>query len=429
MLRLNSAEPGFSDDLNALVRQEQARDENVAKAAASILAEVKAEGDAAVMRYSKQFDGLEANGIEALKVDESQIKAAYNHCPKKVVDAIQLSAKRIQNYHAKQLPENQRYEDEVGVTLGWQWTAVDRAGLYVPGGKASYPSSVLMNAIPALVAGVSSLAMMVPAPNGELNPAVLVAANEIGISEIYTIGGVQAIGALAYGTDSIAPVDVIAGPGNAYVAEAKRQLYGMVGIDMVAGPSEILVIADNQNSPEWIAADLLSQAEHDADARSILLTDDDAFADAVIAAVQQTLETLPREKIAETSWQDNGLVITVRDWQEACAISNALAPEHLEVAVKDPDALLPQLKHAGAIFLGRYTPEAIGDYVAGPSHVLPTSGNARFASGISVFTFLKRSSLIGCSPESFANLADATADFADAEGLDAHALSVRIRGQ
>ncbi len=387
---------------------------------------MRAEGEKALLAYTKQFDRFEATA-ENIKVTPQEIANALSLCSPELITSLKVAAKRIRDYSQRQMPADLNYTDEQGVRLGHRWTPIESVGIYVPGGLAAYPSSVLMNAVPAKVAGVARLVMVVPAPDGKLNPSLLAAAHVAGIEEIYKIGGAQAIAALAYGTESIAPVDKIVGPGNAYVSEAKRQVFGKVGIDMIAGPSEILVIADNNNNPAWIAADLLSQAEHDVMAQSVLITDDAKFAHAVEAQVKQILNTLPRREIAEASWEKYGAVILVRDWQQACDIANVLAPEHVELAVENPEALLPNIRHAGAIFLGRHTPEAIGDYVAGPSHVLPTSRTARFSSGLSVFDFLKRTSLIGCSPESLAKISDYAEVLAVTEGLDAHALSVTLR--
>jgi histidinol dehydrogenase len=343
------------------------------------------------------------------------------------MDALKLAAERIEGYHARQMPEDSLYTDEIGVELGHHWTPVDAVGLYVPGGTASYPSSVLMNAIPAKVAGVPRIVMVVPTPDGEINPLVLAAANLVGIEEIYRIGGAQAIAALAYGTASIAPVVKIVGPGNAYVAAAKREVFGTVGIDMIAGPSEILVIADASNDPAWIAADLMSQAEHDTAAQSILITDDACFADRVESAVQAMLQSLPRADIAAKSWSDYGAVIIVNNMEDAVPLANKIAPEHLEIATDNPDLLAKRIDNAGAIFLGRYTPEVIGDYVAGTNHVLPTARSARFSSGLGVIDFMKRTSILGCSADSLRVLSPAAATLAEAEGLSAHARSATMR--
>ncbi len=393
----------------------------------AILADVAKRGDAALLDYTAQFDRLTLPNAAALRISIAELNAARVACAPEVLQALELAAERIRDYHARQLPEGHRYADAQGVSLGWRYSALEAVGLYVPGGTASYPSSVLMNAIPAKVAGVDRLVVTVPTPDGVTNAAVLAACQIAGVDEIYRLGGAQAVGALAYGTETLRAVDKIVGPGNAYVAEAKRQVFGRVGIDMIAGPSEILVVADAKNDPEWIAADLLSQSEHDVLAQSILITDDAAFAEAVLAAVEATLRTLPREEIARAAWEGWGGVVLLDSLAEAPAFIDAIAPEHLELAVEDPEALSAQVRHAGAIFLGRYTPEALGDYLAGPSHVLPTSRTARFSSGLSVFDFLKRTSLIGCPAAAFGPLAEAGAALADAEGLQAHALSLRIR--
>ncbi|MFP4004836.1 MAG: histidinol dehydrogenase, partial [Alphaproteobacteria bacterium] len=343
------------------------------------------------------------------------------------IRALTLAAERIETFHRRQLPEDGRVTDSAGVELGHRWTPLDSVGVYVPGGTASYPSSLLMNAVPARVAGVARIAMTVPAPKGKLNPLVLAAARIAGVDEIYRVGGAQAVAALAFGTETIAPVDKIVGPGNAYVAEAKRQVFGTVGIDMMAGPSEILVVADADNDPVWIAADLLSQAEHDENSQAILITDDRAFAEVVMAAAEDHLANLPRAAIARKSWEDHGAVILVAELDQAPPLIDRIAPEHLEIATEEPDRLLARIRHAGAIFLGRHTPEAVGDYVAGSNHVLPTSGTARFSSGLSVFDFLKHSAVVRCTPESLGEIGPAAVTLAEAEGLEAHARSVALR--
>jgi histidinol dehydrogenase len=409
-------------------RREETSD-GVADAVRGILRDVRTRGDAALCEYTAKFDQLTLTA-DTMRVSEAEIEAAFTACAVEVVEALRFAAARIEAYHQRQVPEGWSYEDGVGNTLGMKWNAVDAAGVYVPGGKAFYPSSVLMNAIPARVAGVARIAMVVPTPHNVLNPALLVAAKLAGVGEVYRIGGAQAVAALAYGTATIPAVNVIVGPGNAYVAEAKRQVFGTVGIDMIAGPSEIAVIADGSVSAEWVAADLLSQAEHDSLAQSILITTDAAYGDAVHAAMLSHLETLPRRDIATESLQRFGVIILVRTVEEACDVANIVAAEHLEIAVTDAalaEALAAKIHHAGAIFMGAYTPEAIGDYVAGPSHVLPTVQSAAFASGLSVHHFLKKTSLIHCTEAGFNALAPATATLADCEGLQAHALSVRIR--
>lgn len=422
--RLTSTQKDFSAALEAVLHSRNQTVADVAPVVRDIIAAVRARGDAALLEFTEKFDRVVDR---ALRITDAEIAAAEADCAAEVTAALRLAAERIRAYHEKQKPVNHQYTDALGVTLGWQYAPLASVGLYVPGGKASYPSSVLMNAIPAKVAGVARVVMVVPTPNGAINPAVLVAAKLAGVDEIYRVGGAQAVAALAYGTKTIAPVVKIVGPGNAYVAEAKRQVYGQVGIDTIAGPSEILVLADAKNDPAWIAADLLSQAEHDEMAQSILITTDAVFADAVAAQVEATLATLPSKAIASASWKNHGAIIVVRNWQEALPLVETIAPEHVELALDDADALAPKLRGAGAIFLGRHTPEAIGDYIAGPSHVLPTSRAARFSSGLSVFDFLNRSSLIGCPPAAAKELAEAAAILADAEGLPAHALSLRLR--
>lgn len=423
---LNSQEAGFLQTLASILAVKIETSEAINTTVLAILGDVKRRGDEAVVEYTNRFDRVNLK-ISDLRVPASAIEEAYLQCGKAEREALELAAGRIASYHQRQLPQDFDYTDEAGVALGNWWKPIVTAGLYVPGGLASYPSSVLMNAVPAKVAGVEKLVMVVPAPDGVLNPLVLAAAKIAGVDEIYRVGGAQAVAALAYGTATIPKVDKIVGPGNAYVAAAKRHVFGEVGIDMIAGPSEILVVADNKNKPDWIAADLLSQAEHDKEARSILITDDETYAKQVVAAVAATLAGLPRKEIAGASWEKNGLVITVKHLDEAVAIIDAIAPEHLELAIDNPDALAKKIRNAGAIFLGRLTPEAVGDYTAGPSHVLPTAGTAKFSSGLSVFDFLKRISVIGCSEKGFGALREATALLAKAEGLDAHALSVTRR--
>ncbi len=400
--------------------------EDLNNAVTAILNDVKARGDAAVLDYTKRWDRLDITA-DAMAFTAGEIAAAVAQCDAETLDALKLAAARIEAFHRTQPIESSFFTDPAGVRLGARWTPVGAVGLYVPGGTASYPSSVLMNAIPAKVAGVPRIAMVVPTPDGVINPLVLAAAQLAGVTEIYRIGGAQAVGALAFGTETIKPVDKITGPGNAFVAAAKRQVFGTVGIDMIAGPSEILVVADGRNDPAWIAADLLSQAEHDTSAQSILITDDAAFADAVSAAVDAHLATLPRAEIAGISWRDHGAIILVDRLDDAVPLVDRLAPEHLELAVADPDALAAKIRNAGAIFLGRYTPEAIGDYVAGPNHVLPTARSARFSSGLNVLDFMKRTTLVGCTPESLARIGPAAVSLATSEGLGAHALSVAIR--
>lgn len=423
--KLDSTDNLFKHDLKRLLEKDLLASE-VTGTVSEIIRNIVKSGDSVLLAYTKKFDGADFADNE-LRVTETEIDEAYGACREEVISALELAAKRIETYHYQQVPDDKIFKDNSGIRLGWKWTPIEAVGVYVPGGLASYPSTVLMNAIPARIAGVSRIVMTVPTRNGELNPIVLAAAKIAGIEEIYKIGGAQAIAALAYGTETIPPVDKIVGPGNAYVAEAKRQVFGKVGIDMIAGPSEIVVISDKHSNPDWIAADLLSQAEHDSDARSILITDDEKFANAVESAVEETLETLDRRKIARESWSNNGIIIIVPDLEEAVNIANIIAPEHLELAVNNPEKLEKKIKNAGAIFFGRFTPEAIGDYIAGPSHVLPTSGSARFSSGLSVYDFLKRSSVISCDKPAFQNIAEATELLALEEGLSAHALSVTLR--
>lgn len=401
-----------SDDVNAVVR--------------GIIDDVRARGDAALIDYSARFDKVDLAKV-GLRVTEAEIDAAVAATAPEVLDALRFAAERIEKHHARQMPKDDIYEDALGVGLGSRWTAIDAVGLYVPGGTASYPSSVLMNALPAKVAGVPRIVMVVPASGGAVNPAVLAAAKIAGVSEIYRVGGAQAVAALAYGTETIAPVAKIVGPGNAYVAAAKRHVFGQVGIDMIAGPSEVLVIADRDNDPDWIAADLLAQAEHDVGAQSILVTDDAAFGKAVEQAVERQLRTLSRAETAARSWADFGAIILVPELAAAIPLANRIAAEHLELAVADPDALMAQIRNAGAIFIGRYTPEVIGDYVGGSNHVLPTARSARFSSGLSVLDYVKRTSILRLGPDQLAALAPAAIILAHSEGLDAHARSVAIR--
>ena len=425
-LRLNSTDADFTAACDACVAQDRDGGPDISAVVREVIAEVRANGMDALKSYTQKFDGFALTG-STLRVTPEEIEAAEASCDKDDLAALDFAAARIRAYHEKQIPSDVRYTDDQGVMLGWRWTCVDAAGLYAPGGRAAYPSSVLMNAIPAKVAGVKRLAMVTPAPKGEMNPLVLAAAKRAGIDEVYRIGGAQAVAALAYGAGPIKPVDVIVGPGNAYVAEAKRQVFGTVGIDSVAGPSEILVVSDGKSDPNWIAADLLSQAEHDPSSQSVLVTDDAGFADKVEEAVKQQLAENPRREIAEAAWQNNSAIIIVSSLDDAPALVDAIAPEHLELCVDDPEALLTKVRHAGAIFLGRYAPEAIGDYVAGPDHVLPTARAARYASGLSVLDFMKRTSIIGCDEAAVAKLGPAAARLADAEGLPAHAKSVRVR--
>ncbi|HXG77857.1 MAG TPA: histidinol dehydrogenase [Methyloceanibacter sp.] len=423
---LKTADPDFEDRFSALLAQKREQAADVNDAVASIIGRVRAEGDRALIELTRKFDGLDLREA-GLRVSEAEIAGARAKVDKNTLAALTLAHERILDHHRRQVPKDDIYKDALGVELGTRWTPVASAGLYVPGGTASYPSSVLMNALPAKVAGVSRIVMTVPAPKGTLNPLVLVAAELAGVSEIYRVGGAQAIAALAYGTESIAPVAKIVGPGNAYVAAAKRQVYGQVGIDMVAGPSEVVVIADGDNDPPWIAADLLAQAEHDEAAQAILITDDAMFARRVEQAVEDELRLLPRAVVARASWRDFGAIIEVKTLDEAPSIADRLAPEHLEIATDHADALAAKVRNAGAIFVGRYTPEVIGDYVAGSNHVLPTARSARFASGLSVYDFMKRTSLLKLDAEALAALGPAAMTLAKAEGLDAHRRSVAIR--
>lgn len=423
---LNAADPGFDSAFASLLNAKREDSPDVDAVVADIIAQVRTRGDAAVIELTEKFDRITLTA-DHLAIRADEVAKAVESVPVEERAALETAAARIRAYHARQLPEDAEWTDETGATLGWRWTPVSAAGLYVPGGLASYPSSVLMNAIPAAVAGVGRLAMVVPTPDGVLNPLVLLAAQLSGVTEIYRIGGAQAVAALAYGTESIAPVDKITGPGNAFVAAAKRRVFGKVGIDMIAGPSEILVIADAQNDPDFIALDLLSQAEHDESAQSILITTDAAFGQAVAAAVDRHLETLERRAIAGVSWRDNGAIITVPDLSTASELSNRIAPEHLELCVADPEALSAQITNAGAIFLGQWTPEAIGDYVGGPNHVLPTARSARFSSGLSVLDFMKRTTLARMTPEALRAIGPAAETLAQSESLQAHGLSVTAR--
>ena len=423
---LSSADQGFEAAFAALLSAKREDAPDVDEAVAAIIADVRARGDEAVIELTSKFDRLDLTP-ETLAFSEAEIASECAKVPAAEREALELAAERIRAYHERQVPEDARWTDASGAELGWRWGPVSAAGLYVPGGLASYPSSVLMNAIPAKVAGVERLVVTCPTPEGAVNPLVLLAAQISGVDTVYRIGGAQAIAALAYGTETISAVDKITGPGNAYVAAAKRRVFGRVGIDMIAGPSEILVIADKDNDPDWIALDLLSQAEHDESAQSILVTDDADFGRAVAAAVETRLETLERRAIAGASWRDFGAVIVARDLDEAAALSNRVAPEHLELCVADPDALAAKITHAGALFLGRWTPEAIGDYVGGPNHVLPTARSARFSSGLSVLDFLKRTTIAKMTPEALRAIGPSAERLAKSESLEAHGLSVRAR--
>jgi histidinol dehydrogenase len=424
--RLNASDPSFDADFQKLLFARREEEEDVAAVVRGIIADVRTRGDAALIELTNKFDRA---GVarETLKLSAAEIEAAQNQVSKEQLAAIETAARRIESYHRRQIPEDARFTDETGALLGWRWTSVDSVGLYVPGGTASYPSSVLMNAIPAKVAGVARIVMVTPASGGKLSALVLVAARRAGVTDIYRIGGAQAVAALAYGTETIRPVDKIVGPGNTYVAAAKREVFGQVGIDSMAGPSEILVIADGQNNPEWIAADLLSQAEHDTSSQSILITDDATFADKVAAAAAAQIALLPRKDIAEKSWNDYGAIIVVGRLDDAAPLADAIAPEHLEIATADPEDFSKKVRHAGAIFLGRHTPEAMGDYIAGPNHVLPTSRTARFSSGLSVLDYMKRTTLLGLDAGSMAILGPEAVTLAEAEGLEAHARSIAAR--
>jgi histidinol dehydrogenase len=426
MIRLSVRDAGFEARFVELLSQARETTETVDRAVADIIAGVRARGDEAVIDYTTRFDRhmLTPDGLH---ISAAEIDAAVASIPAELAAALDLAATRIEAFHRAQLPQDLRMTDAAGVTMGMRWTALDAVGLYVPGGKAAYPSSVLMNAIPARAAGVERIAMCVPTPDGLLNPLVLAAARRAGVTEIYRIGGAQAIAALAYGTASIAPVDRIVGPGNAYVAEAKRQVFGRVGIDNIAGPSEVVVLADASNDPRCIAVDLLAQAEHDEAAQSILITDDSAFADAVAAAVAAELPTLPRSAIAGASWSGHGAIIVVDEWNQAAGLVDRLAPEHLQLMLHDPDAVFAKVRHAGAVFLGQFCPEAVGDYVAGPNHVLPTGRTARFASGLSVFDFLKRTTFVSATQAALQAIGPAGVALAEAEGLQAHARSIALR--
>jgi histidinol dehydrogenase len=423
--RLSTENPLFEAEFLALLAR-SAAESTVTDAVKEIIAKVRRDGDAAVIDYTNRFDRVTL-GLDRLRISQEEIAAGAAGVTPQLRDALALAAARIEAFHRAQLPHDIAFTDAAGATLGMRWGALDAVGIYVPGGKASYPSSVLMNAIPAKVAGVARIAMCVPAPDGVLNPLVLAAAALAGVTEIYRIGGAQAVAALAYGTALIDKVDRIVGPGNAYVAEAKRQVYGQVGIDSIAGPSEVLILADGGNNPAHLALDLLAQAEHDEDAQAILLTDDADLAEAVARAVDKALETLPRTAIAGESWRRHGAIICVRDWDEAVALANRIAPEHLQLMLADPQAIFGRIRHAGAVFMGANCPEAIGDYVAGPNHVLPTSGTARFASGLSVYDFLKRTTWVALEERALQAIGPAAVALANAESLTAHAQSVAAR--
>jgi histidinol dehydrogenase len=425
-VRLDSRAADFPASFRALLTQKREAMADVEAAVRSIIADVALRGDRALIELSRRFDRVHLGEL-GIKVAAEEIDSALAACDPKALDALTLARDRIESYHRRQLPRDDRFTDALGVELGSRWTAIESVGLYVPGGTAAYPSSVLMNAVPAKVAGVPRVVMVVPAPQGKLLPLVLAAAKLAGIDEIYRIGGAQAVAALAYGTETIAPVAKIVGPGNAYVATAKRLVFGDVGIDMIAGPSEVLIMADRSGHPDWIAADLLAQAEHDTNAQAVLITDDPALAGEVEKAVAAQLESLPRGSVAAASWRDFGAIILMGKLADAVPLVDAIAPEHLEIACEDADALASRIRNAGAIFLGPHTPEAIGDYVAGSNHVLPTARSARFSSGLGVLDFMKRTSLLKCGPDQLGALGPAAISLAQAEGLDAHARSVAMR--
>ncbi|MGX5830556.1 histidinol dehydrogenase [Mesorhizobium sp. 43Arga] len=425
-ITLRQSDADFEQRFAAFLTTKREVSEDVDAAVRQIIARVRAEGDAALIDYTQRFDRADLKSL-GIAVSKQDIAAAYKTADPKAIEALEFARDRIRSHHERQRPKDDRYTDAAGVELGWRWTAIEAVGLYVPGGTASYPSSVLMNAVPARVAGVERVVMVVPAPGGIINPLVLVAADISGVTEIYRVGGAHAIAALAYGTETIKPVAKIVGPGNAYVAAAKRQVFGTVGIDMIAGPSEVLVVADGKNNPDWIAADLLAQAEHDVSAQSILITDDPAFGKAVEQAVERQLQTLPRGETAAASWRDFGAVIEVATIEAALPLVDRIAAEHVELAIDDAEGFLSRMRNAGAVFLGRHTPEAIGDYVGGSNHVLPTARSARFSSGLSVLDFVKRTSVLKLGPEQLRMLAPAAIALAKAEGLDAHGRSVAIR--
>jgi histidinol dehydrogenase len=425
-IRLDTRSADFAQKFRVFLDGKRESSADVEATVRAIVADVIAQGDRALKEYTRKFDRLDLDRV-GIEVTPEETAAALRDCAPAALDALKLARDRIEVFHRRQMPQDDRFTDPLGVELGSRWTAIEAVGLYVPGGTAAYPSSVLMNAVPAKVAGVPRIVMVVPAPGGVLNPLVLAAAKLAGVDEIYRIGGAQAVAALAYGTASIAPVAKIVGPGNAYVAAAKRLVFGKVGIDMIAGPSEVLIIADRTGNPDWIAADLLAQAEHDTSAQAILMTDDETLAGTVERAVEIQLARLPREKVAAASWRDFGATIVVRDLNEAVPLVDAIAPEHLEIVAADADERVKRIRNAGAIFIGAHTPEAIGDYVAGSNHVLPTARSARFSSGLGVLDFMKRTSILKCGPEQLRALGDAAITLATAEGLDAHARSIAIR--
>ena len=425
-VRLDRSSADFAPRFAGFLATKREVSADIEAATRAIVDDVAARGDIALIEATRKFDRLDLDAGR-LRIPRGEIDAAVKGCDAKTRDALEFARHRIESFHRQQLPNDERFTDALGVELGWRWSAIESVGLYVPGGTAAYPSSVLMNAVPAQVAGVARVAMVVPSPDGKLNPLVLAAAHLGGVSEIYRVGGAQAVAALAWGTATIAPVAKIVGPGNAYVAAAKRLVFGKVGIDMIAGPSEVLVIADRTGNAGWIAADLLAQAEHDVNAQSILITDNAALADEVERAVEAQLTTLPRAQIARASWNDFGAIILVKNLDEAASLANAIAAEHLEIMISDPESLAAQIRNAGAIFLGPHTPEAIGDYVGGSNHVLPTARSARFSSGLSVLDFMKRTSILKCGPDQLRALGPAAMTLAQAEGLEAHSRSVGLR--
>ncbi|MGX7742012.1 histidinol dehydrogenase [Rhodopseudomonas parapalustris] len=425
-IRLDNTAPDFASKFKAFLAMKREVAADIEAATRAIVDDVARRGDAALLEATEKFDRLTLDAA-GMRIGEAEVEAAVKACDSETIDALKLARDRIEFFHRRQLPKDDRFTDPLGVELGWRWSPIEAVGLYVPGGTAAYPSSVLMNAIPAKVAGVERVVMVVPSPGGTLNPLVLAAAQLAGATEIYRIGGAQAVAALAYGTATIAPVAKIVGPGNAYVAAAKRLVFGRVGIDMIAGPSEVVVVADRTANPDWIAADLLAQAEHDANAQSILITDSAVLAADVERAVAAQLTTLPRVKIARASWDEFGAIIKVAKLEEAVPLANAIAAEHLEIMTADPEAFAAEIRNAGAIFLGGHTPEAIGDYVGGSNHVLPTARSARFSSGLGVLDFMKRTSILKCGPEQLAALGPAAMALGKAEGLDAHARSVGLR--
>ena len=427
--RMHSADEGFTEELDRLIAWEQVSDEQVSTVVTTILADIREKGDQALLDYTNKLDRRTLASLDEACITQEQIEAGYRAVSPEQIHALEVSAERIRDYHLRQRQESWQYKDQHGTILGQQITAIDRVGLYVPGGLASYPSSLLMNAIPAMVAGVSEIVVVSPSPDGEVNPLVLAAAKIVGIKKIYSIGGAQAIAALAYGTETVPKVDKIVGPGNMYVATAKKMLFGVIGLDSVAGPSEILVICDGKTSPEWIAMDLFSQAEHEARAQSILISPDADYLNAVEEAMRKLLPEMERASLIAKSLEDRGAFILCNDLDEAMVISNRMAPEHLELSVDDPESWLPKIRNAGAIFLGRHTPEAFGDYCAGPNHVLPTSATARFSSPLGVYDFQKRSSIIGCQPAGARELSKLASVFARGESLTAHARSAEYRGE